>query len=368
MFPLAHGIVTIKPNQAGVVSDLFITNESAPIVDPRSCEPVGNIDIINTATGVIDISSQMFQMTKPTAGQGWDAYGFFTVQSHQRTVGMAIYTVARSSSIDRVYVGAFFSTAAISQGGLASIRFSNTAALALTVEAGVEGNFGASLSVSTDYSCLVVELGNGYAFFIKGGTQYPDFTLLFVSSLGITETLYGGVSNFNSQLGLDRWGYLKLCNLNNNYDLTSVIDPCPQDGDSYDADSGDFLTYFVWTPATSETMTFSFRFTDSDNTYELVCDQVAGTIRLYRIVATVPTELDAGKTQTWAVNTDYRIGIIAAGGRIQTVVAGVIKHTVTGETFNLTETGVVVEGFASGANLEIWRRTFEDCEIVGEPC
>lgn len=142
----------------------------------------------------------------------------------------------------------------------------------------------------------------------------------------------------------------------------SYFDATPTTGDT-DTATADGLMYFEWTPVAAETLSLYFRRTDDDNTYRLDCNQAAGTIKLYRRDTAVDTELDAGKTQTWTATNPYRIGIIFDGGDIKTFVqnlatTGVIgaKHSVTGESFNLSETGIKSSGYTTGANWECFPR------------
>jgi hypothetical protein len=119
----------------------------------------------------------------------------------------------------------------------------------------------------------------------------------------------------------------------------------------------DFVGYFNYTSTAAETPVWNFRKSDANNYYQLAWDQVAGTIKLFRVVAGTPTELQAGKTQTWTAGTVYRICIQARAGNLHILVNQTQKFAVTGETHNLTATGTDISGFATGASWELWPAT-----------
>jgi len=109
----------------------------------------------------------------------------------------------------------------------------------------------------------------------------------------------------------------------------------------------------------------NFHYTSDDDRYYLACaasDAAApNTIKMFRVEGGVSTEIDAGKTQTFTIGNQYRLGVIFAAGTFRSFVetaAGVtLKHSTTGQTFNLTELTCKVTGFTSGANWELWPRT-----------
>lgn len=119
--------------------------------------------------------------------------------------------------------------------------------------------------------------------------------------------------------------------------------------------TSDGIHEVIWPVVTSEVLTILFRRTDDNNCWKLVCDQAGGTIKLYSRVASVDTEIDSGKTQTWSNGGVYRITIRADGTRIISAVEGIVKHnTTSGTTIGTT---FKVSGVASLNCVASWPLT-----------
>ena len=216
-------------------------------------------------------------------------------------------------------------------------------------------------SAATEYKIVNIARTKGGLLYIKGGA-FSEWSLLFVKYTETDATLYAKFLDYDSAGTLDNWIEATLSDpFDTDFGPAYVYDATPSANDTADGKANG-ITELTWTPGAGETLSIYFRRTDDDNTYRLDCAQAAGTIKLYRRVTASDTELNAGKTQTWTIGTPYRIVIQHAAGTIRTYVettASTAKHTVTGETFNLTETGVKVAGFATGADLAVWPYTAE---------
>lgn len=347
-----------------LLRDLFTTAAGAPLASPHTCEPgPGSLTLVNTTNGSISISSGQLRLSRPTSGQSWSAYGFW-VANVTRAPGRTLYFIAQSSAIDRLDFGVRGS-GSVNQTD-AGLMWGSTTSLAMRHNAGSEDTVGTSLTANTDYQMAIVMRGAGQAYFVRGGSQYPAWTLLGVTTRDSALTNnYLSVSNFNSDLKMDAVAILDKPGLwTRGYGATSAFSLFPASGDTA-VSPADALMYFTWTPIANETLSLYFRRTDDDNTYRLDCAQAGGTIKLYRRESGVDTELDAGKTQTWTAGTPYRIGIVYAGTTIRTYVESTgLKHTATGQTFNQSATGCKVSGFTLGANWELWPRTFNGTDAV----
>jgi hypothetical protein len=350
-----------------LLQDDFTTTESAPLTSPRTCEPgPGTLVLTDTAGGAdASISGGKYLRPRPTSGQGFGNYGCVSSTSFPRLNGLMGYAIAQSSLIDRCYPVAFHGSSVLAAPDEGGVKFETAAQLKIQPGAGSEVLVGTSLTINTDYQTAVILRGNGSHCLIRGGSQFSSWTLLYVSMLDIAPVVYVSSSNFNADLKHDTLRVLqKSGSLATEYGKALVFSAIPETGDTATG-AADALEYFTWTPVSGETLSLYFRRSTDGETYRLDCAQTAGTIKLYRRTGAVDTELDSGKTQTWTVGTNYRIGIMHAGGEIRTFVeigtgspAVTAKHAVTGETFNLSTTGSKVSGFTLGANWEIWPRTF----------
>lgn len=347
-----------------ILRDQFTTTEAAPLASPRTCEPgpgtLTLVDLLPSQDATIAVGK--YERPKPTSNQAYASYGLYSAAALARTVGLACYAKWRSSNLS----------------GLAPVAWNTAAALAAGVQSIICENFGTSvidhtgggtvvagtLSNNTDYRCIVVLRGAGAVYLIRGGA-FTDWTILWVGAVNTGPSMYPMSPDFNSQASLDTFAVAQLAgSLSREYGHCTAMDPTPVDGDVLNG-TADGLTYFTWTVVAGETLSLRFRRVDDNNCYRLDCAQAAGTIKLYRVVSGVDTELASGKTQTWTAGAQYRIGVVCAGGDIRTFtqaanVGPVAKHAVTGESVYLTEVGAKASGFAAGANWERWPRTITD--------
>lgn len=353
-----------------LLRDDFTTAQSAPLTTPRTCEPgPGTLGLVDTVTGAdASISSGEYLRPRPTGSQAYANYGAYSVAGYTRTIGLMLYCICRSATIDRFDAIAFGSSAALAQGKT-FINFASTLAVSVRSWNGGTINVGGSLTSNTSYQCGIICRSAGDLFFMRGGAQYPSWTLLWVGMIDSTQTLFPMSGNFNADSKHDTFRlFQKTGAFMHDYGAAFFFDATPVANDTTTG-KADGLDYITWTPAAGETLSMLFRRTDDDNTYRLDCAQAGGTIKLYRRDTAVDTELDAGKTQTWTAGNQYRIGIMHAGGEIRTfvetiAVGAVAKHVVTGEVYNLAVTGARVSGFVAAANWEIWPRTFSGTDEV----
>jgi hypothetical protein len=115
----------------------------------------------------------------------------------------------------------------------------------------------------------------------------------------------------------------------------------------------DALVEVTWTPRVGDTQELSVRQIDDNNRWIVLCDQVAGTVKIVECNAGVETER-ASAAQTWTVGAAYRLVVICAGPSLAVYVANVAKASYALATFNQAATGVRVRLAAS--NLVCWPR------------
>lgn len=365
------------PAETVLYEDLFTTTEAAPLASPRTAEPgpgTGVFVFTVTATAP-SIGGGQYVRPRPTAGQSYTGYGYYTSTSFARAIGLMFYSVQTTTIMSSVLALGVHTSAALAQFPLAGrIFWGNTSVLNLNPGAGSDFAVGVSLSNGSAYQNAIILRSSGAHFFIQGGSQYAAWTRLYVSALKNDATLYATFPNFDSAVTLDTVRVRqKLGNWTSDYGGATYFDATPTANDTATGEA-DGLDYFVWTPAASETLSLYFRRISDDECYRLDCAVAPGnTIKLYRRTGGVDTELDAGKTQTFTAGLQYRIGITHAGGSIwtfvETTAVGVVaKHVVTGESFNLAAPGIKCAGFASGANWEVWKRALTgltDADIAG---
>lgn len=346
--------------------DTFSVAEAAPMASPHAADVIGSMTLTDTATGAdMLVTGGEWVRARPTGNQGFGNYGGVTVTSFPRAPGLLFYSKQKSTVIAGHSFGMNDASVLAGVGNNGGIYLISATQLAIFPGAGGTPEVGAVTS-AVYYQLGVMARSAGAHFLIQGGAQYPSWTRLYVSIQNNAATLYMVNADFNSDVTVD---LLDVRQKNQGTWLTDYggcvyFDATPTANDTFTG-VADALIYFTWTVVSGETLIINFHYTDDDNRYYLACaasDAAApNTIKLFRVEGGVTTELNAGKTQTFTIASQYRVGITHAAGSFWTfveVAAGVTaKHTVTGQTFNLTEVSGKVTGFTNAANLEVWKRT-----------
>jgi hypothetical protein len=366
MFPFIHGVFG-KAGLNYLLDDQFITTEADPLVTPRTAEPgPGSLIITNGSSNEVAIAGQKLTWARNGSPLSYDN-GLTSQETYERTPGLAAYAKLQASTYDRMYpIGFSITTVGIPVTGF---FIGGSPLLQILPKAGESFSTGTSLSTGVDYEFLSVLRSNGALHLIKGGSQYPDWTLVFVSMTGAElVNLTGRLSMYNSAMSLDAMKVLQLGGKwKNDFSVATSFTPLPVVDTVYSHEA-DCNLYVTWTPDGVDDFVFNFRGdgVTFDDTYQIVADSGAGTVKLYVISSGVPTELDAGQTHSFTVGTDYRFGIQADGGSIRTTIDNTLIHKVSGETTHAFNTDAKLEGVvASGlANLEVWPFVVTELEGV----
>lgn len=349
-----------------ILLDKFTTDQAAPLTSPRSCEPgPGTLTLVDTGNklrisggilindgSVADSTNPIVSTNKVSYSPGRAAYVKFWRKSSETSAGQ-IDLRFDDVSVSRIL---FF-------GNLGVVDKVNRAGSTLVVAAETSGNM-----LDLMVECILFVDGEKVYTLVRESTMYPQWTILWV---GIIDPDYVGrlmdfrvlsgtinsIYNVDDMSIFDLYGSFQI-----EYGLATNRVPVPSSG-STAVMTPDALVNFTWVPTAAETMELDIRRTDDNNRWVIRCSQSGSTIKIIQRENSVETER-ASAAKTWTAGTEYTIQVRAVANNIRTLVDSVSLASYTSATFNNTETGVKVSGFASGSNLVSFPRTLSDVDAA----
>jgi hypothetical protein len=346
---LLGGNVPIQP----LLRDLFTTDRAAGAVNGTPMEGIGAGNRVGIdAEGKMTLSGGRLLFAGGKAVPAYGDPGLWGPVSFARKPGIAM-VVGGLNFTTRNLCKIGWDNGQSGSPGYPSVWFQGSNKMGF--------NFGGSnmglpddYAAATPYRLMVVLRDNGGFCILDGGAF--SGTLLWPDSTQTATPLYPCIANYSAVMGIDKLEVWELGGgYASNYGYATNRLGSPVTGDTTTS-LANAINEFTWTPLAGETLEWMTRRTDDNNGWIVRCAQAAGTIKLFEKVAGVETERDAGKVQTWAVGTPYRILITQDGNSLYTFVGTTAKHTYTSAAFNATATGVKVSGFASGQDLICWPR------------
>lgn len=223
---------------------------------------------------------------------------------------------------------------------------------------------GAAWSLGVEYE-IAVSLRSAGAFYAIRGGAFTNWTLFWVDNYQPFTPLYARFNNYNHTGYLKSWRELQQpAPWNSDYGIATSRTASPV-SPVIGTQLADAIVEFTWTVAAGETLEIYLRQSNSNNRYIVRCSQVGSTIKLIRLVAGGETEIKS-TVQTFTNLAVYRLLFILEGGTITGFVGNnppVWQQT--GETFNLSATGIGASGFATGSNLIAWPRSLANYPFLG---
>jgi hypothetical protein len=316
--------------------DEFTTDLTAGNVNGTAAEPgPGTRSVVDSGSYMTITSSQLY--TTNHAGAFTDPR-FYVNDGQARVCGKALFFQVKT---DIASIGGWFSDTlgATGKSVLSLYQLNGT-----TAQSFPGGDTADATTVNTVYSVACILRGTGGYIVVKGGSQYPTWTLIWPHLLGTTTPLYPLFSgNGGGAIWRDNIGVTQLPAPFNTDDgiATQTMNPASvNDTITHEANA---ILHGVWAAVTGEVWELSVRRTDDDNRWIVRCTQADSTIKLIEMNAGGETERSSA-AQTWTNGTSYRVVVRMVGNTIKTLVAVVStsspssKNSYTSATFNNTAT------------------------------
>jgi len=339
-FAPSGGAATVENNVYTLYDD-FITDDSAPVTSPRTCEPGPGVLTITDTTNKVSIASNIVTLS----GYGSQlADPKIVGPTRTNQVGDLLYLKFTGN----IRIGYQRTGLTAINGGLLTIsngmypyNYGNTINVSQAIQAGVT------------YELAIIKADVGCITAIKGGI-YTDWTLIYLanafaniydwysSSLYVDVYTSGTISDmYEIKLG-GLWGKTNL--YSNVYKRAAVTN-----GETFTAESANMFMQFSWIPATGETLDILFRRQDDDNCWILRCVQAGGgtgTLTLFEKVLGTETQRaqKTGVDTSAGAVTNY---FIKCQGNIIIFGQTALGNSYTSATFN-TQTGIKINISSTG--------------------
>lgn len=177
----------VQPAGGGVtylLRDEFTTDAAAPLASPRNAEPGPGTLTITDSTNVMSIASAALTKTGTQASAWTDPRVLATIT---RAAGRAFISTVNTGS--QMMIALLNNSA----GGNANVEHGLYWSSSTAINA-YQSSAAAALpavTASTTYQAIFVLRTSGAYMFVKGGTQFASWTLVWVFVSGNTATLYG---------------------------------------------------------------------------------------------------------------------------------------------------------------------------------
>ena len=172
-------------------NDEFLTDEAAPLTSPRTAEPGPGTGVVVDTGNNVTIAGSKF-VVGGVAGNGDPGYSNDVIVT--RAQGIALYGVHNTGGKLRVGFDGSKSSSLIDELAFAwnssiELRIFDDSNETSTIEI---------LTADTDYKTAVILRSAGAFFAIKGGTEFSDWTLVWIAIANTTASLFGQFSRLTA--------------------------------------------------------------------------------------------------------------------------------------------------------------------------
>lgn len=280
----------------------FNIDDAAPLTTPHVGD-IGTATIVDTGD-FFDIATGRLRVSDVTGNAD---PSIADDVARDRDVGLMLYAIANSDG--RCYLG--FDSAKNALVTDTALQF-RTAAQLLALDNGIETGTIGVVTALTDYEIAVIFRSAGAFYLIKGGSEFPDWTLLWVGVNEAEGSQYAQIAtrsagnnvhaydNFRGSLLAAPW------DTDNGY-ATEVLAGARSAGDTFNHEKDFYIEAEIATIPSGDEIELRFRIQDATNYWRVTIDS-GGDIDLDEVVAGTPTQ--RGTAAGVIANSD-RISIIA---------------------------------------------------------
>lgn len=282
----------LLPNVGGgggvtyLLRDDFTTNASAPLTSPRTCEPgPGTLTITDSGNKLTIASTKLTENGSPVSS--FVEPRVVSTNSYARSIGRAFLI---NFNINGQFIVGWNSA---NDAAVATYEYAcnvlATSIFAYSRSAGTQVQIG-TLTSATDYTLAIVLDSTGAYIFIKGGTEYTSWTLLFSFAVFTTTPLYFTMG-YNGAGTARLADFIRIVDLGGtfttNLGIATLNVASPSGQYTGTADAVIQLTETAPGSLGAESG-FKYRYTDANNYWRLYFD-ATGQIKLDSVSAGTPT-------------------------------------------------------------------------------
>lgn len=291
----------------------FSDTQAAPI--PRTAEPTGALKVTDTGARASIVGGKL--TINLSVGVNWGEPGFWDNTARTRTAGLMVigalkhltatkksmigFAANQASTIDENSIHRDSAGTYAARFGGASLTLSNT------------------FVADVEYTEAVI-LRSGGAFYLVKGGAYTNWTLLFITSLQNTATLYPAYSPGDRTANSQELDYLRCRQLpapfSSDFGLATLHQTSPVAGTEYEGEADGIFDFTFTLPAdwgAGDVIAMYYRYVDASNTW-FVSLSNSGILYLFSKVSGTDTErLAVGGV--FSAGQTYTIRIITQGSK-----------------------------------------------------
>lgn len=345
------------------IHERFIADTPAPLSSPYTCYPgPGQLNFEGTAMSILGGS-----LIVPAGDITPGGSGFRASPTLSRQASMAIRATLTSTN-NGVNVVAWRDGMLLGYASILSRAILGTGGKWSAINAnGNASPGGFTYAIGQTYTLLLImrEIGGTFGA-IKGGTEYPDWHLLWASDKGTVASQVAGFFNENGSCKIGEFDALYLGG-DWAYDtgIAHSIMTSPATGNSTQVPA-DTMMEVGWVPTANEIFEWFIRHVDDNNTLIVRVNQATKVVQLLKKEAGVETLINSSPPAPqlpnafpYIVGQPYKLMARVRGSLINITAYDVSADIEAGrnvatETFNQSATGAKVPSSPNWANHIAW--------------